>query len=213
MTTGSGFKSATLLEVPLLEKGTYSISATAEHATSYAQQDGQWKTDYEMPVDQAPFLVNLTPAEIKATARKLTSTSHTQVQTYVSRDIPGTVPKLSESASGNSPIALKFARHPNRIQYKDGLKFTLLINGKPTAGIKFTLHAAGEHHDDEEDGKNQAQDSHTHEPAGFVSDKQGEVTIPLVHAGQYLIDSRYPEVKKGTEPATGTYYLCVNHSG
>jgi uncharacterized GH25 family protein len=198
LTPLSGLQSATVLELPLEQQGTYKVFAQAEHSTSYAQQNGIWKAVYDMPADKAPaaserpYLLN---SEVKNTDKKLSSKTHGHVVSYVTKGAP-TQQVLTPSGKG---LELKFSQHPNQLKQSEGLNFQVLFNGKPVANSGFHVEQAGAMHHDEE-----AEDK-----PDVVSDQDGQVRIQFKQPGQYLIKISYPQTKAGAQPATDVYHYAL----
>lgn len=199
LTPISGLQSATVLELPLKQPGTYKVFARAEHSTSYARQNGLWKAVYDMPADQAPAASErpyLITSEVKSTDQKLTSKTHGQVVSYITKG-EATQQTL---APDNKGLALKFSQHPNQVKKAEGLSFQLLFNGKPAANTGLHVEQAGAMHHDENEGEDKPD---------VMSDKDGKVRIQFAQPGQYLIKTSYPQTKAGEQPAADVYHYAL----
>lgn len=198
----SGAKSATVLELPLPQSGTYKVLATKQSKTDYAQQNGQWKAVYDMAADKAPAASErpyLIRSEVKANDKQLVSTLHGQVLTYVSKEKTSTA-VLAPTGEG---LEFKLSQHPNQLSQQQGLTLHVLFNGKPAAGVGLHLERAGAPH---------AHDENAEDQPDFVSGKDGRVTIPLSQSGQYLLHATYPDQKTGAQPVSDRYHSALSLS-
>jgi uncharacterized GH25 family protein len=192
-------KSATIIEAELKEKGTYKILTENERDSVYAEQKGKWLTVRDVPASEAPaadkrkYLLTSEVGNSKTTTSKIIA----QIVTYVSKD---------EATDGalvltNQGLELRFAVNPTQINSKDGLVFDVLLNGKPVEGVTFEIHQAGEEHTDHDDEKPEQT---------YNSDIAGKVTVPLAQAGDYLLTTKYPQVKAGDKPAAVVYQYVLS---
>ncbi|RYZ89779.1 MAG: DUF4198 domain-containing protein [Moraxellaceae bacterium] len=196
----TGAKSATLLELPLPQPGTYKVVATKQSKTNYAQQNGQWKAVYDMAADKAPaaserpYLIN---SEVKATDQQQVSTLHGHVLTYVSKEKTSST-VLAPTGEG---LEFKLAQHPNQLTQQQGLTLQVLFNGKPISGVGLHLERAGAPH---------AHDENAEDKPDFVSNQDGQVIIPFAQAGQYLLHATYPNQKTGAQPVSDRYQSALS---
>lgn len=202
ITPVTGLQSATVMELPVEQQGTYKVFALAEHSTNYAHQKGIWKAVYDMPANQAPAASErayLLTGEVKDTNQKRVSKAHSHVVSYVSKGSP-TSPVLTPSGKG---LELKFKQHPNQLKQSEGLAFQVLFNGKPVANTGLHVEQAGDVHDDEAEDK-----------PDVMSDQDGNVHIQFKQAGQYLIKTSYPQTsypktKTDEQPAADVYHYAL----
>ncbi|RYY77969.1 MAG: DUF4198 domain-containing protein [Moraxellaceae bacterium] len=193
----TGLQSATLIELPLEQQGTYKIFALVEHSTNYVQQKGIWKAVYDMPASQAPAASErpyLLSSEVKDTDQKRVSKAYGQVVSYVSKGSP-TSQVLTPSGKG---LELKFDQHPNQLKQAEGLAFQVLFDGKPVANTGLHVEQAGGVHADAAEDTPDA-----------VSDKDGKVQIQFKQLGQYLIKTSYPKTKTDEQPAADVYHYAL----
>lgn len=197
LTALAGLKSASVVELPLEQQGTYKIFALAEFSTNYAKQNGTWKAVYEMAADEAPAASKrpyLLASEVKGTDQKLSSTAHGKVATYVSK---GETSQQVLAVKGQG-LEFKFKQHPNQVKQSEGLSFQVLFDGKPVANAGFHVEQAGAiHHEEAEDKPD------------VSADKNGQVQLAFKQPGQYLIKTSYPENKAGAQPAADVYHYAL----
>ena len=199
ITSVPGLQSATLIELPLEQQGTYKIFALAEHSTDYAQQKGIWKAVYDMPASEAPTASDrsyLLIHEVKNTDPKRVSKAHSHVVSYVSKGSP-TSQVLTPSGKG---LEIKFKQHPNQLKQAEGLAFQVLFDGKPVANAGVHVEKAGAMHHDE----NESEDK-----PDVMSDQDGQVRIQFTQPGQYLIKTSYPKAKTDEQPAADVYHYAL----
>lgn len=97
----------------------------------------------------------------------------TLAEAYVTRGRPDE----TALAAPTGRLALRPVTHPNRIDVAGGFTVQLLFDGQPFANMPIVLYAQGD------------QDADTSK--AFVTDANGQATIPLAQAGNYVIAVRH----------------------
>ena len=88
ITSESTLKSASLIDLPLPQKGTYQISSKVSFPLKYVQHNKEWKTFFDMPADQAKDIKErdyVIPADFKKVPTLVEVTREWSIQSYVSK--------------------------------------------------------------------------------------------------------------------------------
>lgn len=191
---GSG-KFRNVFDVNLVQKGTWKIQAASSGYSARWEENGQRKS---WPPRPAPGVAPLAATaenlarDVPKAADKLAITyTYRRVETFVTAGAPtDTVLQAKNSGFEMLPIT-----HPNDLYAGETATFRFLIDGKPAAGAKVEVIAAGRRY---RDAANAVE---------LVADAAGLVKITWPAAGPYWLGATY-EDNAAPAPAgkrTGTY--------
>lgn len=203
-------KSANMLDAALPSEGTYRIS-TGERpgrAGKAARIDGVWRAVRPAPAAGAPAAAArpmegeaeggagpINAADLPAGAEIIDTQGYLIAETYVSRGAP-TPGALKASGKG---LELEPVTHPNEIYLDDGFSFRMLVDGKPAAGLRFTVYRGGESYEGERTAIEGA------------TDADGKATVSFRKPGVYMLETRYPgSPAAGGAPAARTWLYTLS---
>jgi hypothetical protein len=205
-------KDVVVVEAPTPKDGTYRIS-TGERVgrtMKVALIDGQWRTvrPANAPRPQAaaarpPMQGGAPPvsnprvveeAAVPAGAEMTEVQTVLKAETYVTKGAPSPG-ALAVSGKG---FEIKPATHPNEIYLDTGFTFAALVDGAPTAGLRFTVYRGGNAYEEKKVF------------AEARTDAKGELTLSFDRPGVYVMLTRYPaRAAEGAKPAPRTYVYSM----
>jgi hypothetical protein len=199
---GTNFRELTILEAPIPSDGTWRITTgdRVQRTAKWARINGEWKQIRQpQPAGRGPGGPGGAPggppggrggnqveeSAVPADAERMDAVSLIKAETYVSRNKPD---KAALASTGKG-FELSPITHPNEVYAEEAFKFTLLSDGKPVAGLAFTVAKGGEQYVDSPfhtDGK---------------TDAQGQGAIKLKDPGVYVLEASWSPL--GGAPAPG----------
>ena len=191
ITSESTLKSASLIDLPLPQKGTYQISSKVSFPLKYAQHNKEWKTFFDMPADQAKDITErdyVIPADFKKVPTLVEVTREWSIQSYVSKE------EISPIQSKiDAPIQVEFKTHPNNITAQQPVQIIMTKSGKALKNAELVIRAQGQEEDDA-----------TH----VTVDSNGLATLTFPHVGQYLVEVS-EKLNKMAKPSN-QYYTIIS---
>ena len=164
-------KSATTFDLPLPEKGTYTVFAKTSYPIQYVQHNKQWKILADATADQVPPLSErdyVIASDFKGKLpQKVDTVREWTLQTYISKEATTTV------AASTAPIQVKFATHPNALIAQQTVQLQIHKANKPLAQAELVVRAQG---------ATEAQ------ALSIPVQNNGSANITFPHAGNYLIE-------------------------
>ncbi|AXI01530.1 DUF4198 domain-containing protein [Aquirhabdus parva] len=198
-------KKFSLIETDVSQSGTYLIQTvnTLVIPTRYVLSDGQWlrvvptrppmagmkdmpkKEGGDKPGADKGDIAKATPAKatsigedkLPAGAQLFTSNALNKAVTYVTKGIPAPL-----AAFTNKGFEVRPVTHPSEAYVTDGFEFEARFDGKPAAGLTFSVARGVSQYDKE--GKRERPD--------VVTDQQGHGKVTFDLPGVYLISTTYP---------------------
>ncbi len=191
ITSESTLKSASLIDLPLPQKGTYQISSKVSFPLKYAQHNKEWKTFFDMPEDQAKDIKErdyVIPSDFKKAPTLVEVTREWSIQSYVSKE------EISSIQSKiDAPIQVEFKTHPNNITAQQPVQITITKSGQALKNAELVIRAQGQEEDDA-----------TH----VTVDPNGLATLNFPSAGQYLVEVN-EKLNKTAKPSN-QYYTIIS---
>lgn len=137
----------------------------------------------------------LTPEQVPAGAKRMSSLNTPIAETFVSKAKPSALSQLPQPTGQG--LELKLLSHPNQAFLGDDFKAQVLFNGQPVTDLDVDVFL----------GANAYDLNAKRELPHAKTDVKGELTVPLKSAGIYLISFAYPEAAASTTqaPAAQTY--------
>jgi len=177
--TPTYFKDLTVLEASTPTNGTWRITSGTRggRMNKVVLKDGQWV-----------FLEPGKPAPAGAADMQ----SFTTAEVYVSRGAPNTT-ALAPTGQG---IEFQAVTHPNSIAVGQDARFVVLIDGKPLAGQKITIHRA----DEDADGD---------KPMEVTSDEAGRFAIKVAQPGVFHAMTRHRIPPADGQPGRSLTYALT----
>ncbi len=164
-------KFRTVFDVELAQTGTYRIATVSSGLSANWEQDGKTRRWRGTPATFA--------SEVPKDARNLqVSQSVGRVETFVTNGKPNAT-ALKPTGEG---IELVAGGHPNDLFAGEQSRFTVLVDGRPAAGIEFEITRGGTRY------------RNAQEEIKVTSDANGGFTVTWPEAGMYWLEA-------GTEDA------------
>ena len=189
ITSESTLKSASLIDLPLPQKGTYQISSKVSFPLKYAQHNKEWKTFFDMPADQAKDIKErdyVIPSDFKKAPTLVEVTREWSIQSYVSKE------EISSIQSKiDAPIQVEFKQHPNQLIAQQPVQISITKDGKAIKNAELLVRSQGQEEDD---------------ATQINVDTNGLATLNFPHAGQYLVEVSEKETK-GAKPSNQHYTI------
>ncbi|MCJ8161445.1 DUF4198 domain-containing protein [Acinetobacter zhairhuonensis] len=184
-------KSATIFDLSLPEKGTYTVVTTTSYPIQYVQYNKQWKVLANATADQVPPINErdyVIASDFKGKLpKKVDTVREWTLQTYISKETTTAV------ATTSAPIQIHLQTHPNRIIAQQPVQVQILHAGKPLAHAELVLREQGA-------TEQQAQNINV--------ESNGRASFTFPHAGQYLL-----EVTEKVDPKAipkNQYYTIIS---
>ena len=171
ITSESTLKSASLIDLPLPQKGTYQISSKVSFPLKYAQHNKEWKIFFDMPADKAKNIKDrdyVIPSDFKKTPTLIEVTREWSIQSYVSKEETSSLQNTTDA-----PIQVEFKTHPNSITAQQPVQMSMTKSGQALKNAELVIRAQG-----------QVEDDATH----ITVDPNGLATLNFPRADQYLIE-------------------------
>lgn len=164
-------KSATIFDLPLPEKGTYTVFAKTSYPIQYVQHNKQWKILADATTDQVPPLSErdyVIASDFKGKLpKKVDTVREWTLQTYISKQ------STSAIAASSAPIQVNFSTHPNQLIAQQTVQLQIHKANKPLAQAELVVRAQG---------TTEAQ------ALNIPVQNNGSANINFPHAGNYLIE-------------------------
>ena len=209
-------------EIDIPAEGTYRIRTqdAMGNPGKYALVDGRWlrvrparpanapvnppKADEKKPATAAsvaPKPANpprfIAADQLPANAEILEVKNHFIAETFVTKNKPSAVPKVT-----NKGFEVKLISHPNQLFAGEALKAQVLLNGKPVSNLEVDVFK----------GASSYQPSANREQPHVKTNNKGEFEVSFKEPGLYLITTSYPEANPDNtkKPATENYTYSLS---
>lgn len=191
-----GTKFLTAADAETKAEGTYKITATRENKLEFANVNGKWLRVMESHNEQLPPLAErnfITPAEVTAKIKKVSSTRYEQLIGYFSKA------KLTDTVlqANQKGLDVQFSQHPNSLTTAQPLTLTFTVDGKVHKGLDIVAIKQWASVDEKEIEIKQ------------TSNEKGQVQLAFPQAGQYIIEVNSPATAEKAQPAAQTYRLNI----
>ena len=154
------------------------IATTAQ--TAVANRNLPDKAEAAKP-DAPKFL---TPDQVPATAKRMTTVNTPIAESYVSKGKPSAIPAALQQG-----LSLQLLSHPNELFVGDELKAQILLNGQALKDVQVDVYKGATAYDV----------AAKRELPEVKSDAKGELRVPLKAAGVYLLTFVYPAPNSDTQ--------------
>lgn len=184
-------KSATTFDLPLPEKGTYTVFAKTSYPIQYVQHNKQWKILADATADQVPPLSErdyVIASDFKSKLpQKVDTVREWTLQTYISKQ------STSAIAASSAPIQVHFSTHPNALIAQQAVQLQIHKANKPLAQAALVVRAQG---------ATEAQ------ALSIPVQNNGSANITFPHAGSYLVEVSEKVDSKATPK--NQYYTIIS---
>lgn len=191
-----GTKALSAADVETKVAGTYKITANRENKLEFANVNGKWLRVMESHSETLPPLAErsfITPAEVTAKNKKVSSTRYEQLIGYFSKE------KLTDTVLQHSQKGLdvQFSQHPNSLTTAQPLTLTFTVDGKVQKGLSLVAI------------KQWASVAEKEIEIKQTTNEKGQVQLSFPQAGQYIVEVNSPETAEKVQPAAQTYRLNI----
>ncbi|MDO4223711.1 MAG: DUF4198 domain-containing protein [Acinetobacter sp.] len=186
-------KSATVADLVLKDKGTYTIAAQASYPVKYTQHNKQWKAFFDMSAEKAKPLAErdyVIPSDFKKTPELVEIKRYWSLQSYVTKGETTPVQAVKDA-----PIQVAFSTHPSQLTAQQDVELSVQKSGKALANAKVEFARKGAEHDDVTE---------------LSTDAQGKVKLLFPKAGQYTIHVGEKFDAKQKAKPTDQHFTFIN---
>lgn len=184
-------KTFTIADLKTPEDGTYTVLATRHNAIEYVHVNNKWLRIMDSKSEQLPPLAErqfITPQEVPAQAKKITSTRYEQLISFLSK-----TKTTDQHLTPTQGLKVAFSIHPNQIKHHTPVSLSISLDDKAQANYTVSISKQVTHVDEKP------------QTLELISDSNGQVNFKLPQTGQYFIEVNSPATAKDTAPVSSVY--------
>lgn len=185
-------KHLTIADLMTQEQGTYKVSASKQSKNEYAQINKKWYRLIENHGETLPPLAQrdyATSAEVPNNAQKMTTTSHTQLLSFLSK---GKANREVLAVTGKG-LESSYSIHPNQWKANQTVTLNVSLNGKPQQNYDVSVL------------KQIVALSEKATTMKQKTDAKGQVKLTFPKSGQYIIEISTDHGDASKAPAAQSY--------